>query len=80
MASLPYILRFTFCKNTYSIEIKMFLNLTKIFLESQQKFTKDGKTGFFIKIIYFAVFLFKVSAWLFNYAVCKIWLIFYAYF
>jgi hypothetical protein len=29
------------------------------------------KTGFFTKI-YLAVFLFKVSAWLFNHEVCKI--------
>jgi hypothetical protein len=29
------------------------------------------ETGFFTKII-FAVFLFQVSAWLFNHAVCKI--------
>ncbi len=28
------------------------------------------KTGFFTKII-FAVLLFKVTAWLFNHAVCK---------
>jgi hypothetical protein len=30
------------------------------------------KSGFFMKIIFWGEFLFKVSAWLSNHAVCKI--------
>jgi hypothetical protein len=44
----------------------MFLNLTWIFLDSQQNFRKVCKN------LDFAELLFKVSAWLSNHAVCKI--------
>ncbi len=42
MASLPYI-RIYFFQNTYYIEIKMFLSLSEIFLDSQQFFRKVRK-------------------------------------
>jgi hypothetical protein len=42
MAGLPYI-KIYFFLNTYSIEIKMFLSLTEIFLDSQQNFRKVCK-------------------------------------
>ncbi len=53
-------------------DIKKFLSLTLIFLNSQQTFRKLCKKLNFSPKSYFAVFLFKVSAWLFNSAMCKI--------
>ncbi len=46
MASLPYI-KIYFLKNTYIIEIKKSLNLTLIFLDSQQIFRKVCKKLYF---------------------------------
>jgi hypothetical protein len=71
MAGLPYSKIYYF-KNFYSIEIKRFLILTKIFLDSQQNVRKLCKKLGFLPKQYFAVLLFKVRGWLFNHAVCKI--------
>jgi hypothetical protein len=64
---LPVVyIKIYFFLNTYSIESKMFLNLTYIFLDPQRIFRKLlKKIGFFTKIIF-------CSAWLSNHAVCKI--------
>ncbi len=53
MGGLPYI-KIYFFLNTYNTESKMFINLTKIFLDPQQNFKKEGmqKSGFFIEIIF----------------------------
>jgi hypothetical protein len=50
----------------------MVLSLTSIVLDSQQNFRKDMQKLDFSPKFYFEVLLFKFSAWLFNYAVCKI--------
>ncbi len=54
------------------------MSLTEIFLDSLQLFRKVCKKLDFSPKQYFAVFLFKVSAWLFNHAVCKIGLMEYS--
>jgi hypothetical protein len=52
--------------------IKRFLSLIEIFLDSQLNVRNVCKELDFSSKQNFAVLLFKVSAWLFNHAVCKI--------
>ncbi len=71
MAGLPYI-KIYFFKNTYSIEIKMFLKLIWIALDLGENFRKVCKKLDLSSKKYFTILFFKVSAWLSNQAVCKI--------
>ena len=57
----------------------MFWNLNKIFPDSQQNFRKVCKKLILLQKEYFAVILFKVSAWESNHIVCKIGLIKHEY-